>query len=108
MPSGLLAHLFFPFDNSIAEGIRDDDRHAAVSRSVEVRTLIKKYEKDVTYDIAFIYAFRGEANRAFEWLETEPKDGGTFAEIVVDPLFGTLYGDPRWVPFLTELSTVAR
>ena len=49
------------------------------------------------------HAFRREADRAFERLEKERNDGGTFAEIVVDPLFGNLYDDPRWVPFLRKI-----
>ena len=65
--------------------------------------LIAKYEKDANYNIAGIHAFRGEADRAFERLEKERKDGGTFAEIVVDPLFANLYDDPRWVPFLRTI-----
>ena len=61
--------------------------------------LIAKYQKDATYNIAGIHAFRGEADRAFESLEKERKNGGTFAEIVVDPVFANLYRDPRWVSF---------
>jgi tetratricopeptide (TPR) repeat protein len=65
--------------------------------------LIAKYEKDTIYNIAGIHAFRREADRAFEWLEKEREAGGTFAEIVVDPLFVNLYDDPRWVPFLRKI-----
>ena len=65
--------------------------------------LIAKYEKDANYNTAGIHAFRGEADRAFERLEKERTDGGTFAEIVVDPLFANLYDDPRWVPFLRKI-----
>ena len=65
--------------------------------------LIAKYEKDTIYNIGGIHAFRGEADRAFEWLEKERENGGTFAEIVVDPLFANLYDDPRWVPFLRKI-----
>ena len=62
--------------------------------------LIAKYEKDANFNIAGIHAFRRETDRAFERLEKERQSGGTFAEIVVDPLFANLYDDPRWVPFL--------
>ena len=30
--------------------------------------LIAKYEKGASYNIAYVYAFRGEADKAFEWL----------------------------------------
>jgi TolB-like protein/Tfp pilus assembly protein PilF len=65
--------------------------------------LIAKYEKDAIYNIAGIHAFRGENDRAFERLAQERRNGGTFAEIVVDPLFANLYDDPRWAPFLREI-----
>jgi serine/threonine protein kinase/tetratricopeptide (TPR) repeat protein len=65
--------------------------------------LMAKYEKDMAYNMAGIHAFRGEADRAFEWLEKERKNGGTFVEIVVDPLFANLHDDPRWVPFLRKI-----
>ena len=65
--------------------------------------LIAKYEKDAAFNIAGIYAFRSEPDRAFEWLEKERGNGGTFAEIVVDPIFANLYNDPRWVPFLRSI-----
>jgi tetratricopeptide (TPR) repeat protein len=65
--------------------------------------LTAKYEKAATYNIAGVHAFRGEADRAFEWLEKERTSGGAFVEIVVDPLFSNLYDDPRWVPFLGQI-----
>jgi TolB-like protein/Flp pilus assembly protein TadD len=65
--------------------------------------LIAKYEKETAYNIAGIHAFRREADRAFEWLDKERKAGGTFAEIVVDPLFANLYDDPRWDTFLRTI-----
>ena len=32
-------------------------------------TLIAKFEKDGPYNIAYVYAFRGDADKAFEWLD---------------------------------------
>jgi adenylate cyclase len=65
--------------------------------------LIEKYEKDATYNIAGIHAFRREPDRAFAWLEKERTNGGAFVEIVADPLFSPLYGDPRWIAFLRTI-----
>ena len=31
--------------------------------------LIAKYEKDGPYNIAYVYAYRGGADKAFEWLD---------------------------------------
>jgi hypothetical protein len=49
-------------------------------------------------------AFRGEANRAFEWLDKAVAyhDGG-LAEIGDSPPFAKLRQDPRWLPVLRKL-----
>jgi len=65
--------------------------------------LVAAYERDAAYNIAGVHAFRGEPDSAFEWLEKERGSGGTFAEIVLDPLFVNLHGDPRWIPFLRTI-----
>jgi TolB-like protein/Flp pilus assembly protein TadD len=67
-------------------------------------SLIAKYEKDTSYNIAYIYAFRGEADKAFAWLDKalEYHDPG-LSEIVSDNLFDKIRSDPRWLPFLRKL-----
>ena len=66
--------------------------------------LIAKYEKDWSYNIAYVFAFRGEADKAFEWLDkaVKYKDTG-LAGIVGENLFDNIHSDPRWLPFLREL-----
>jgi TolB-like protein/Tfp pilus assembly protein PilF len=66
--------------------------------------LIAKYEKDASYNIAYVYAFRGEADQAFAWLDraAEYRDPG-LAEIVTDNLFDKIHSDPRWLPFLRKI-----
>src|SRR5262249_15190399 len=66
--------------------------------------LIAKYEKDGPSNIASVYAFRGEADQAFEWLDkaVEYGDGG-LGEIVTDNLFDKIHSDPRWLPFLPKI-----
>src|SRR5262245_16469770 len=66
--------------------------------------LIAKYEKDGPSNIASVYAFRGEADQAFEWLDkaVEYGDGG-LGEIVTDNLFDKIHSDPRWLPFLRKI-----
>jgi hypothetical protein len=53
----------------------------------------------MAYNIAYVLAFRGEADRAFEWLDKAVAchDGG-LAEIVGSPPFANLRQDPRWLP----------
>jgi adenylate cyclase len=62
--------------------------------------LIAKYEKDWSYDIAYVYAYRGEADKAFEWLAREEEGPGS--KIVTDNLFDNLHTDPRWLPLLRK------
>ena len=66
--------------------------------------LIAKYEKDAPYNIAFVYAFRGEADKAFEWLDKAVtyQDSG-LSEIVTENLFDKIHSDPRWLPFLRKI-----
>jgi len=66
--------------------------------------LIAKYEKDGPSNIASVYAYRGEADKAFEWLDkaVEYGDGG-LGEIVTDNLFDKIHADPRWPAFLRKI-----
>jgi hypothetical protein len=67
-------------------------------------TLIAKYAKADPYNIASAYAYRGEANLAFVWLDkavqaADPQLDGMQA----DPLLDKLHTDPRWLPLLRKL-----
>jgi tetratricopeptide (TPR) repeat protein len=77
---------------------RKADADAALS------TLIFKMEKDASYNIAYTYAFRGETDRAFEWLDKAVRyeDGG-LSEIVYERFFDKIRSDPRWLPFLRRI-----
>ena len=48
-------------------------------------------------------AFRGETDRAFEWLDKALayNDPG-ITEVAVEPLLASLHDDPRWLPFLRK------
>ncbi len=63
--------------------------------------LIDKYEHNSAYNIAYVMAFRGETDRAFEWLEkaVQYKDSG-LTQIVNQPEFKNIHTDPRWLPVL--------
>lgn len=66
--------------------------------------LIGKYAKDAPYNIAYDYAYCGEADQAFDWLDKavqyqDPGLGG----IVPENLFDTIRADPRWLPFLRKI-----
>jgi TolB-like protein/Tfp pilus assembly protein PilF len=66
--------------------------------------LIANYEKDGPYNIAYVHAFRGEADQAFEWLAKAVAyaDPG-LSEIVTEHLFDNIRADPRWLPFLRTI-----
>ncbi len=66
--------------------------------------LIAKYEKDGPYNIAYVYAFRGDADHAFEWLDktVQYADPG-LSEIPAQNLFDNIRQDPRWLPFLRKI-----
>jgi tetratricopeptide (TPR) repeat protein len=67
-------------------------------------TLIAKLEKDASYNIAHFYAFRGDADKAFEWLDkaVQYHDPG-LSYIVSENLFDNIHSDPRWPPFLRKI-----
>jgi len=67
-------------------------------------TLIARLEKDWSYNIAQVHAFRGEADKAFEWLDKAVayQDPG-LSDIVRENLFNNIHSDPRWLPFLRKL-----
>jgi TolB-like protein/Tfp pilus assembly protein PilF len=77
---------------------RKDDSDAALA------ALIAKYEKEAPYNIAHVYAFRGEADAAFEWLDKAVKYGDPgLSDIVTERLFANIRSDPRWVPLLRRV-----
>jgi adenylate cyclase len=56
------------------------------------------------YQIASIYAWRGEKNQAFQWLERAytQHDGG-LTEVKNDPLLASLRADPRYKAFMAKM-----
>ena len=66
--------------------------------------LLDKHEQGWSYNIAFSLAYRGEADRAFEWLAKaiEYKDPG-LTEIPTQLEFANIHDDPRWLPFLESI-----
>jgi len=67
-------------------------------------SLAGKYEKEASYNIAYSYAFRGDADKAFDWLDkaVEYQDTG-LGDIATDNLFANIHSDPRWLPFLRKI-----
>jgi eukaryotic-like serine/threonine-protein kinase len=66
---------------------------------------IKEYQDDSAYQIAEIYAYKNEKDKAFEWLERAYKqhDGG-LGDILGDPLLHNLIKDPRYTAFMKKMN----
>ena len=66
-------------------------------------------EKGLAYQIAEVYAVRGETDKAFEWLQIafDNHDAGTLS-LVVDPLLRGLHDDPRYKNLLAKLGLPGR
>ena len=76
----------------------------AADSNRELSHLIKNYERDAAYNIAYVVAFRGEVDRAFEWLDKAVEYGDPgLSEIPGWPLFDNIREDPRWLPFLRSV-----
>ena len=66
--------------------------------------LIKSSAETAAYQIADVYAYRGDKDRAFEWLERarRQRDAG-LPGLRSDPYLANLTGDPRWSAFLRAM-----
>jgi TolB-like protein len=70
--------------------------------------MIAKYAHSAAYQIAGVYAWRGEKDRAFEWLErARAQHDGGFTILKTDPVVRGLRGDPRWRPLLKAVNLPA-
>jgi predicted Zn-dependent protease len=70
---------------------REQDSNAALAE------LIAKHHTDAAYQIAQVYAYRGESDKSFEWLERayEQRDPGV-TEMSTDPLLRNLRRHQRY------------
>ncbi|MGH8276711.1 MAG: tetratricopeptide repeat protein, partial [Steroidobacteraceae bacterium] len=67
--------------------------------------LIAKHAQEAADQIAEVFAWRGEKDQAFEWLERayRQRDAG-LSYVKVDPLLANLRGDPRYEAFLRKMN----
>src|SRR5438552_2709728 len=66
--------------------------------------LTKNDSETAAYQIAEVYAYRGDKDKAFEWLERarRQRDPG-LGNLRRDPLVENLHSDPRWNAFLRTM-----
>ena len=91
---------FRRFELALAHYARGD-RPAA---DAALANLIAKAREGFAYQIAEVYAVRGQADKAFEWLQTsfDDRDAGALG-LLVDPLLRGLRDDPRYKNLLAKL-----
>jgi TolB-like protein/DNA-binding winged helix-turn-helix (wHTH) protein len=77
---------------------RKQDSNAALAG------LIAKYDTSSAYQIAQVYAYRGESDKSFEWLERAYDQRDTGLPLFnTEPLFKNLHHDPRYADLLKKL-----
>jgi TolB-like protein len=69
-----------------------------------LKELIATHQNDAAYQIAEAYAYRGEVDKAFAWLDRAylQRDPGT-PEFKTDPLMKSLRQDPRYTGLLKKM-----
>ena len=77
---------------------RDQDADAALGE------LIEQHQDGWAFQIAEVYASRGDADQAFAWLERAYSQRDTGLSLVKgDPLLRSIEGDPRYAAFLKKM-----
>ncbi|MGC2111631.1 MAG: tetratricopeptide repeat protein [Candidatus Korobacteraceae bacterium] len=92
-------------EKSVGEALAYSALGSKAEADLALAQLIANYKFQAAYQIAEVYAFRGEVDRAFEWLELARThhDAGLPA-IKGDPLLKNLYHDPRYAEFLRKMN----
>src|SRR5438132_1344268 len=88
------------FELAVAQYVVGDRRAADAA----LAHLIAKAREGFAYQIAEVYAVRGEKDKAFDWLQIsfDDRDAGMLG-LLVDPLLPGLRDDPRYKNLLAKL-----
>jgi len=72
--------------------------------NADLAELIAKHHTFSAYQVAQVYAYRGESEKSFEWLGRayEQRDAG-MTEISTDPLLKNLRRDQRYAELLKKM-----
>ena len=68
--------------------------------------LRKRWGERWPVEVAHVYAWTGDADEVFTWLEKEYEANG-LGGVMVDNFFTNLHGDPRWLPLLEKAGVSA-
>lgn len=82
--------------------------YPALGRSEEaveaLAQLISKDGETAAFQIAAVYAVRGDKDQAFAWLErARAQHDGGITVLKSEPILRSLHGDPRWTALLEKL-----
>jgi len=87
-----------------AMALAQQARGDAVAADAALNALIAGHSDDMSFQIAAVYAFRGDADKTFEWLDRayEEHDPGVMA-IIDNPFTRELRSDPRFAAFCKKV-----
>jgi TolB-like protein/Tfp pilus assembly protein PilF len=69
-----------------------------------LQTFIENNQSWAAFLIATVYAWQGDADTAFQWLDSAyEKRDGWMSGLLKEPLFTTLHDDPRWVALVDRM-----
>ena len=87
-----------------AVALGEQARGDAAAADAALEALIAGHSDDMSFQIAAVYAFRGDADKAFEWLDRayEQQDPGVMA-IIDNPFTRELQSDPRFAAFCQKV-----
>jgi len=78
--------------------------HARESQQALEELIAKDSRGGAAYEVAEVYAWRREKDKALEWLDRAYRQRDTSLTFVkMDPVFATLHSDPRFVAFLRKM-----
>jgi TolB-like protein len=101
-----LAEIQLEADDAWRLGVKSIAHHAlgqSAESAAAFAELSKKHSRLYSYTVAEVAAYRGDPNRAFEWLEKAAQlHDPSFGITPFDPFMTSLHDDPRWLPFLRK------
>jgi TolB-like protein/Tfp pilus assembly protein PilF len=98
-------------DNEVDEGYRltgQASAHTVLGNTAEadasLNKLVENHASHMAAQIAEVYAYRGDVDATFEWLQRayQTNDPGIVSILNINP-FRVLHDDPRWLAFLEKM-----
>ena len=84
-------------------------RHEQAKADAALADLIDKDRNVLAYQVAEVYAWRGETDKAFEWLQISFDNHDTgLLSLYIDPLLQRLRPDPRFATLVRKIGLPVR